>query len=379
MSLIHMMLDTLFRLGKPFLHALDAETAHGLTLRGLKTGLVPCDPIQDDPRLKTVLWGRPFPNPVGLAAGFDKNADVPGAMLKLGFGFVELGTVTPKPQSGNPRPRVFRHMGSHAVINRMGFPNQGVEAFKKNLQAFLDLKPRPPGLVGINIGMNKTQTEPAKDYCFLIRALGAYADYLAVNISSPNTPGLRNLQNRENLLPLLEQILAERKKSCGTEAPPPVLVKLSPDLDPAQQETIAGALVESGIDGLILTNTTLDRPDDLPYPFREQPGGLSGAPLTTKSTEVIRDFYRLTKGVLPIIGVGGVSSADDAYAKIRAGASLVQLYSALVFHGPALVKNIRDGLSSRLDRDGFSTLSEAVGADHDSPKGQVKKAAHGGS
>lgn len=371
-----MMLDTLFRFGKPFLHALDAEAAHGLTLKMLQSGLMPAERIVDDPRLKTTLWGLNFPNPVGIAAGFDKNAEVMGALFKLGFGFVEAGTVTPKAQTGNPRPRVFRNVETRAVINRMGFPNKGLDVFKQNIQTFLESKPRPAGLVGINIGMNKNQTEPAKDYCALIRALGAYADYLTVNISSPNTPGLRNLQNRENLLPLLEQILAERKKSCGTKAPPPVLVKLSPDLDEAQQDIIAAALLESGIDGLILTNTTLDRPDDIPYPFREQPGGLSGAPLTDRSTTVIRNFYRLTKGKLPIIGVGGISSADDAYAKIRAGASLVQLYTALVFQGPGLVKSIREGVSERLSRDGFSALSDAVGADHTKAQAS-QKAAHG--
>jgi dihydroorotate dehydrogenase len=372
-----MMMDRFFRLGKPFLHAMDAETAHTLTLTALKSGWLPLEPSTDDPSLKLTLWGRQFTNPVGLAAGFDKNAEVVSPMLKLGFGFVEAGTVTPKAQGGNPKPRVFRHPESQAVINRMGFPNRGADVFKKNMEMFLDVKPRPAGIVGINIGMNKMQTDPAKDYCYLIRALGAYADYFTVNISSPNTPGLRNLQNRENLLPLLSQIMGERKKSCGSEAPPPILVKLSPDIEESQREIIAEALLESGIDGIVLTNTTLARPDHLPYPFREQPGGLSGAPLTETATDMLKSFYRLTRGKIPLIGVGGISSGADAYAKIRAGASLVQLYSALVFQGPALVKRIKDDLIQSLARDGFTSLSQAIGADHSTSSPVAKKVSHG--
>lgn len=371
------MLDLLFRLSRPALHALDAETAHGLTLKALKSGWMPCEKTPDDPRLKITLWDRPFANPVGLAAGFDKNADVIGPMLKLGFGFVEAGTVTPKPQTGNPRPRVFRNEGTQSVINRMGFPNEGADVFRHNIERFLETKPRPAGIIGINIGMNKNQMDPAKDYCALIRSLGPYADYITVNISSPNTPGLRNLQQRENLLPLLEQIMAERKKSCGTQSPPPLLVKLAPDLDDAQQENISSALLESGIDGLILTNTTLGRPNDVPYPFREQPGGLSGQPLKDRATQVISNIYRLTNGKLPIVGAGGVSSAQDAYDKIRAGASLVQLYTALVFKGPGLVRDINTGLSALLARDGFKNIKDAVGADHGATRAE-KKAVNGG-
>lgn len=339
---------------------MDPEDAHRLTLKALKTGLMPCPARVDDPKLKVTLWNRAFPNPVGLAAGFDKNADVVGPMLKIGFGFVEAGTVTPRPQEGNPRPRVFRDSQNKAVINRMGFPNEGLNVFRHNIEKFLQEKPRPAGLVGINIGMNKGQTDPAKDYCALVKTLGPYADYLTVNISSPNTPGLRNLQERENLLPLLEKILDERARACGADAPP-LLVKLAPDLTETQQEDIARTALEAGIDGLILTNTTLDRPDHLPIHFREQAGGLSGAPLTTKSTDIIRNFYRLLDRKIPIIGAGGISSADDAYEKIKAGASLVQLYSALVFHGPDLVPDILSGLSARLQKDGFTHISQAIG------------------
>lgn len=339
---------------------MDPETAHGLTLKGLQTGLMPCIKKPDDARLKITLWGRNFPNPLGLAAGFDKNADVIAPMLNLGFGFVEVGTVTPKPQEGNPRPRVFRDVVHQAVINRMGFPNGGLNVFRHNIEKFFESKPRPQGVIGINIGMNKGQEDPASDYCALVRALGHYADYLTVNISSPNTPGLRNLQSRENLMPLLERILNEREKSCATSNPP-VLVKLAPDLDDAQLDEVSKSLMESGVDGVILTNTTLTRPDFLPDGFKKEMGGLSGRPLTKKSTDIIAKFYGLTGGKLPIIGAGGVSSAQDAYDKIKAGASLVQLYSALVFQGPALVTNILDELPRLLEKDDYSHISKAIG------------------
>lgn len=353
----------LFKVSKPFLHRMDPETAHGMTIKALKAGVMPCPSRVDDARLKVTLWNRIFPNPLGLAAGFDKNADVVGPMLRMGFGFVEAGTVTPRPQEGNPRPRVFRETEHEAVINRMGFPNGGLESFRHNIEKFFEGKPRPPGIIGINIGMNKGVADPAKDYCHLVRALGSYADYLTVNISSPNTPGLRNLQARENLMPLLERILDERAKACGKSNAPPLLVKLAPDLNEEHLKDVAACLTEANVDGVILGNTTLDRPDYLPASFYEQQGGLSGRPLTEKSTGIIRAFYRHTEGKLPIIGAGGISSADDAYAKIRAGASLVQLYTALVFQGPDLVHDILTGLGAHLARDGFTNISQATGKD----------------
>ena len=353
---------TAYDIARPLLFRLDPEKAHKLTLKALRTGLVPVCTGKDDPALAMTLWDRKFINPVGLAAGFDKNAEAVGPLLRLGFGFVEAGTVTPQPQAGNPMPRIFRDGGSASIINAMGFPNKGLETFKANITKFLGRRPRPRGVIGINIGMNKDQAEPVRDYRLLVRELGALADYLTVNISSPNTPGLRNLQQRENLLPLLNGILEERA-GLGSGVQPPVLVKLAPDLDEAQQADIAATLLESGIDGLILTNTTLDRPDSLPADFALNRGGLSGPLLHKKSTGMIRNFYRLTQGKLPIVGVGGVSSADDAYEKIRAGASLVQLYAALVFHGPGLVARIKDGLAERLRRDGFKHLRDAIGAD----------------
>ncbi len=349
----------------PLLFKVDPETAHGLTIKVLKTGLMPCMKVPADPLLEQVLWGLKFPNPVGLSAGFDKNAEVVGAAFRMGFGFVEPGTVTPKPQAGNPRPRIFRDPESFSVINRMGFPNGGMLSFKSNFEKFLGRKPRPSGVVGINIGMNKTQSEPIKDYRILIRNLGPLADYLTVNISSPNTPGLRDLQKREFLLELIGILKEECSKACG-ESPPPILVKLAPDLSAEQQEELAKTALDAKIDGLILTNTTLDRPEHLPESFRAEKGGLSGAPLLHKSTEVIRNFYRLTEGKIPLIGVGGISNGHDAYRKIRAGASLVQLYTALVFHGPALVGDIIQDLGAMLRKDGFSNITEAVGADHKS-------------
>jgi dihydroorotate dehydrogenase len=352
---------SLFKFARPVLHRLDPEDAHKITLRALKTGLLPCPQKISDPKLKVVLWNRAFPNPLGLAAGFDKNADVVGPMLKLGFGFVEAGTVTPKAQDGNPRPRVFRDGEHEAVINRMGFPNLGADNFRHNIEKFLESKPRPNGMVGINIGMNKGQTDPAKDYCQLVRLLAPYADYLTVNISSPNTPGLRNLQERENLLPLLEKIMEERARTCGAHNAPPLLVKLAPDLTEQQQQDIAQTIVEAKVDGLILTNTTLARPDYLPAGFYEQAGGLSGRPLTDKATETVRAFYRLTDGKVPIIGAGGVSSAQDAYDKIKAGATLVQIYSALVYQGPDLISEILDGLLHLLEKDGYDHITQAIG------------------
>lgn len=357
-----MMLARLYPVVKPLLFAMDAESAHRLTINALKVIKPTPVTLPDDSSLRVTLWDRNFPNPIGLAAGFDKNAEVIAPMFGLGFGFVEVGTVTPRPQHGNPRPRVFRDPKNNAVINRMGFPNIGMNKFKTNLEKFLESRPRPAGMVGINIGMNKSQTDPAKDYCLLVRMLGPFADYISVNISSPNTPGLRNLQDPDAFLELTAQILEERTKACGKEMPPPLLVKLAPDLSVEQQSALAEVALKSGIDGLILGNTTLSRPEHLPNAFRDQKGGLSGKPLTDKSTAMIGNFYRLTGGKLPIIGVGGVSSARDAYDKIRAGASLIQLYSALVFQGPGMVQKTTSELAALLKADGFAHIQDVVGS-----------------
>ena len=354
---------------RPLLFQLDPEKAHELTLKAMKAGLSPSYPATTNPALEQILWGLKFPNPIGLAAGFDKNAEVIGPAFGLGFGFVEIGTVTPKPQHGNPKPRIFRKPENEAIINRMGFPNSGMNTFKTNLEKFLSRRERPPGAVGINIGMNNNQKDPVKDYSVLIKMLAPMADYLTVNISSPNTPGLRDLQKREPLLDLLGIIKEERRKACG-DHPPPILVKLAPDLNRAQQEELSQALLEAEIDGLVLTNTTLERPASLPENFAAEQGGLSGKPLTQKSTDIIGNFYKLTKGQIPIIGVGGVSNARDAYDKIRAGASLVQLYTGLVFQGPSVAHSINQGLAGFLRADGFDHVSDAIGAAVEIQKGK---------
>jgi len=350
---------------KPLLFRIPPETAHHLTLGCLK--YAPSFLFRklnvSSPSLKSTLWGRSFPNPVGLAAGFDKNAESLSGLFSLGFGFIEAGTVTVNPQIGNPRPRVFRCPEQNAVINRMGFPNCGVAEFKDNLRKFLEKKPKPNGVLGLNIGMNKDQMEPVKDYVALVKTLAPMADYLTINISSPNTPGLRNLQEKGPLTDLLAAILTERASSCGAH-PPPLLVKLAPDLSDSQLSDIASVLLALKIDGVILSNTTLSRPDTLPSDFKGQKGGLSGDPLTDLSISVIRKFYALTKGQIPIIGVGGIGSAEDAYTKIRAGASLIQLYSNLIFHGPSLPSKINKGLIDLLQKDGFSNITEAIGADY---------------
>lgn len=335
-------MSSFYKLARPALFKMDAEDAHSMTINALKTGLVPLC-AAPTPHLKQTVFGIEFPNPVGLAAGFDKNADVIAPMLKMGFGYVEVGTVTPKPQEGNPRPRIFRDPAHGAVINRMGFPNKGLAIFKSNLEAFRKNHGMQP-VVGVNIGMNKDQTDPAADYTLLISELANLASYLSVNISSPNTPGLRNLQDKEHLAPLLDTLIKTREAT-DNDKYTPLLVKLAPDLNDDQQHDIAAVLKNSGIDGVILTNTTLARPDHLNDNFKAEKGGLSGAPLTDSSTTIIRNFNSELQGALPIIGIGGISSAKDAQDKISAGASLIQLYTGLIYEGPGLPAKICKGLT----------------------------------
>jgi len=339
------------------LRLLAPEAAHRLTIRLLSAGLGFYTSGADDPILETRLWGRRFPNPIGIAAGFDKNAEAFRAVLRLGFGFAEVGSVTPRPQPGNPKPRLFRLTEDRAIINRMGFNNDGVEAVARRLRA----RGRLPGPLGINLGKNKDSVDAAADYVRGVQALGPYADYLVINVSSPNTPGLRALQGREPLAALIEAVKRARREAVP-EAPPPLLVKIAPDLQPEDKHDIAAVALDSGIDGLIVSNTTIARPPGLRSPHRAEAGGLSGAPLFGPSTELLAEMYRLTQGRLALVGVGGVASGADAYAKIRAGASLVQLYSALVYDGPGLVGRIKRELAQALRRDGFSNLSQAVGA-----------------
>jgi dihydroorotate dehydrogenase len=351
----------LYPLVWPLLRLMDPEKAHGLAVRALKSGLAPRPPAVSDARLRCEIWGLPLANPLGLAAGFDKNAEVADAMLGLGFGLVEVGTVTPRPQPGNPRPRMFRLPSDGAVINRLGFNNQGLEAVARRLAA----RRRSPnsharaGIVGANVGPNRDSADPADDCAAGVRVLAPLADYLVINVSSPNTPGLRDLQGSEALRILLSRALGARTES---GARPPLLVKIAPDLGEEDRRDIAGVVLDAGIDGLIATNTTVARPDTLTDPHKAESGGLSGRPLMEASTAVLADMYRLTGGRLPIIGVGGVASGRDAYAKIRAGASLVQLYTGLVYHGPGLVGRINRELADLLRADGFSNVGEAVGS-----------------
>jgi dihydroorotate dehydrogenase len=334
------------------LRRLDAETAHKATIRLLKAAgpLIPARGA-DDPRLKVRAFGLDFPNPVGLAAGFDKDAEVPDAMARFGFGFVECGTVTPRPQAGNPRPRLFRLREDGAVINRMGFNNGGMDAAAANLRAR-----RGKGIVGINIGANKDSADRIADYATCYAALAPLADYVTVNVSSPNTPGLRGLQNREELTRLLGSLMNLR----ATTVMRPLLLKIAPDLDEAALDEIAQVVQGSGIEGLIVSNTTIARP-----PLRSvhagETGGLSGAPLFEPSTRILAGMHRRLGGTVTLVGVGGIASGADAYAKIRAGASLVQLYSALALKGPGLVTRIRHELAALLARDGHASVADAIG------------------
>lgn len=338
---------------------LPPETAHRATIRALAAGLVPRQPGAAEPALRIQLWGREFPNPVGLAAGFDKDAEAYAACLRLGFGFVEVGSITPRPQPGNPRPRLFRLTEDQAIINRMGFNSRGLDFAVRRLA-----RRRPgSGIVGANLGKNKESPDAAADYAMGARRLAALADYLVVNVSSPNTPGLRALQDRAPLARLIRTVVAARNEAVSDQ-PPPLLLKIAPDLTDEDKRDIAAVALESGLDGLIVSNTTITRPQTLKSRHAREAGGLSGRPLFGLSTAVLADMYRLTGGRLPLIGVGGIASGADAYAKIRAGASLVQLYSALVYHGPGLIRRIQAELSALLRRDGFNTLAEAVGADH---------------
>jgi dihydroorotate dehydrogenase len=337
------------------LRAFSPETAHNITLSALAAGLAGQAAQTDPPILAQRLWGRDFPNPIGMAAGFDKEARVPDALLRLGFGFVEIGTVTPRPQPGNPKPRVFRLDEDRAAINRLGFNSGGVDGVIQRLSA----RPRR-GIVGVNIGKNRESTDPSADYVEGVRRAAPVADYLVVNVSSPNTPGLRNLQARSVLEALLQELVAARAQ---TGIPVPLLLKIAPDLDAAERADIAAVALAVGIDGIAVANTTVARPSELQSARARETGGLSGVPLFGPSTALLADIYRLTGGQIPLIGIGGIASAQDAYAKIRAGASLVQLYTALIFSGPALVGQIKAGLAELLRRDGFASVAEAVGVD----------------
>lgn len=343
----------------PFIRHVDSEKAHRLTLKLLKAGWIPPARHIDDPVLATHLFGKSVGNPVGLAAGFDKNAEVPDAMLQLGFGFVEVGGVTPRPQPGNPKPRIFRLEEDRAVINRMGFNNDGLALVAQRLEQRRNRHSASQGVVGVNLGANKDSADRPGDYATSYELLAPLVDFAVVNVSSPNTPGLRNLQGREELSALLTRLqpLHRRLKT-------PLLVKIAPDLADEDIEAIAQLALAYDLNGIVATNTTIARPATLQSQNYKETGGLSGAPLFERSTAVLRQLYRQVGGKMTLIGVGGIASGADAYAKIRAGADAVQLYSALVYEGPGLVVRIKTELAALLKKDGFRTVSAAVGADH---------------
>jgi dihydroorotate dehydrogenase len=339
-----------FRLLTPALYAFDPETAHRLAIGALR--LMPGKAPPAAGPLAIEVAGLAFPNPLGMAAGFDKDAAVPDALLALGFGFAEVGSITPLPQAGNPRPRLFRLTEDRAVINRMGFNNRGAQ------QAAARLAGRERyGIIGINIGANKDSPDRVADYAAMTRIMAPLASYLAVNISSPNTPGLRALQDEAALTALLDAVLEAR----GAEGPP-VFLKVAPDLAPADIDAIARIALDKRLGALIVANTTVSRP---PLRARDagEAGGLSGAPLRPLALQRLRDFRRATGGAIPLVGVGGIASAEDAWERIRAGASLVQLYSAMVYEGPGIARRIVRGLEALMRRDGFGSIAEAVGSE----------------
>ncbi len=343
----------LYELARPILFLADAETAHNLSLAALK--IVPIPALgRANTMLAQNVAGLCFPNPVGLAPGYDKNAEVPVEIMRLGFGFAEVGTLTPLPQSGNPKPRLFRLLEDNAVINRMGFNNDGQQSAIARLRNIPDNALCGP--LGINIGANKDSDDRIADYVMGVRNMAPYADYLTINISSPNTPGLRALQDKVALDDLLARAMAEK-----TDATP-VYLKVAPDLEPADIDDIVEVSMARGIAALIISNTTISRPP-LASKHATEAGGLSGAPLRNLAQQRLIDFRTASGGKIPLIGVGGISSAEDAYARIRAGASLIQIYSALVYEGPGLARTINDGLTRLLARDGFANIADAVGAD----------------
>lgn len=346
----------------PAVRLLDPEQAHVLAVYLASKGLVPKDRTRDPDILRTELWGKTFSNPIGLAAGFDKHGEAYIGLLEIGFGFVEIGSVTPLPQPGNPRPRVFRLAEDRAIINRYGFNSDGHTIVKDRLKNWKNGVVKGK-VLGINLGKNKDSTNGAEDYVIGIRELGRYADYIVINISSPNTPGLRNMQGKKQLADLLDMVTAERE---ALPHRPPLLVKVAPDLSRADKEDIAAVVTrqKGGADGLVVCNTTVTRPETLQSTHKNEMGGLSGAPVRDMATSTISDMYRLTKGSIPIIGVGGVFCGKDAYDKIAAGASLVQIYTSMVYEGPPVVHKIKRELAEILKAGGYSNVSDAVGTQH---------------
>jgi dihydroorotate dehydrogenase len=343
---------------RPFLRLLDPEDAHRLAIRALK---IPpfVKLVADDPRLAVRAFGLNFPNPIGMAAGFDKHAEVPDALLRLGFGFVEVGTVTPVPQAGNPRPRVFRLNRDQGVINRLGFNSQGADAVLRRLAA----RAEGGGIVGVNIGANRESADRIADYVRLIETFAPVVSYFSVNISSPNTPGLRELQQAKVFDDLLARVMEARARMSRQAGTTPVLIKIAPDLTLSELDDVVGAARQHRVDGMIVGNTTVRRPRGLRDHAASEAGGLSGRPLFALATRMLAETYVRVEGAFPLVGVGGIDSGATASAKIRAGACLIQLYSALVFHGLRLVAGIKSDLSNELRRGGHAGLDELVGAD----------------
>ena len=347
------------RLARPFLHALDPEDAHRLAIKMLKYAPVP-PPPRDDPRLALRVFGLNFRNPIGVAAGFDKNAEVPDALLRVGFGFVEVGTITPLPQPGNPRPRLFRLDADRGVINRLGFNSEGSQAALKRLAA----RANAGGVVGINVGANKESPDRIADYVQLIERFAAVASYVTVNISSPNTPGLRNLQQAAVLDDLLARVIDTRERVAPHAGPTPVLVKIAPDLSLPDLDDVVGIARSRRVDGMIVGNTTVARPPHLrEVKTAKETGGLSGRPLLPLADRMLAETYVRVEGVFPLVGAGGIDTGASALAKMRAGASLLQVYSGLVFAGLGLVADIKRTLLAALERDHASSLADYIGAD----------------
>lgn len=345
-------MNGLFGLGQALLLVLPPEQAHELAIKGLELGLYPRAAGPDDKRLVQTVFGLDFPNPLGMAPGFDKNARVPRELLAVGFGFVEVGTLTPRPQSGNPAPRLFRSTSDRAIINRLGFNNEGQE------MALFGLMDRPQGIVGVNIGAGRDSEDRIADYVSGIERMAPVASYLTVNISSPNTPGLRDLQAPDALDALLKRVQAAR---ASLTTRPPLLVKLAPDLADEDLPEIVGVIVANGVDGIVVSNTTLARYGLKDASFARETGGLSGRPLFVRSTRMLARVYRLTEGKLPLVGVGGIDSSETALTKIAAGASLIQLYTGLVFEGLGLIERIKQALLKAIEQAKADSLAPLIG------------------
>lgn len=352
------MIGALFGLARPLIHKLDAEQAHRLTIAALAAA-PPLRPAADAPSLAVEAFGLRFSNPVGLAAGFDKHAEAIDGALGLGFGFVEIGGVTPLPQPGNPRPRVFRLPEDEAVINRYGLNSEGMEAVAARLQA----RRKKGGIVGVNLGANKDSADRSADYAVLAARLAPLADFLTVNVSSPNTPGLRDLQAESALDDLIARTLAARDEAAAGGKPTPVLIKIAPDLSMPELDGMVAVARRRKVDGMIVSNTTIARPESLRSSNKAETGGLSGKPLFATSTRILAETFLRVERQFPLIGVGGIHSAETAFAKIRAGASLVQFYSAMVFKGPGLVGEVKRGLDMQVRKAGLPRLDALIGRD----------------